>query len=201
MANIKNLVDDINIFFSNIEEGDVYQTSDPYKEQGLQLDLYCYLRDLGYAVVYELELPNLQQYLRREMNESLGMFGYEAGSLRPDLVVNLGADGFACFELKYDENNLHQLEEDAAKSRIYVKHCTDVHYAGYLNFYQLKYKRVEYDGEYCADPDYLFSFYCYTDNPKTGLMKSRDAYMINRKWEQKAIEIENGEGEFSKYGY
>ena len=97
----QQLQDDVfDAFAKKIAQGDIYKNNVPKLEKGLQYDLYLYLKDeKGYDVVYELELPNLGQFLPKGINEDK-TFSHDEGSLVPDIVVNLGEDGFACSELK-----------------------------------------------------------------------------------------------------
>ena len=198
MKNIQNIINDIYEFLSEIEDGDKYMNSDPNKEYGLQFDLYQYLKSKGYQVVYELELPNLKQYMDDELNEAR-VFGFIKGSLRPDLVVNLGYYGYACFELKYNEDDDSQIAEDEAKCRVYVKNCKDVHYAATINLFKCSAEDVDLNP--CVDVDYQFSFDACWDRRvrKDGVLKSLDAYPIKPLWAQRSIEIYNGKGIFADY--
>lgn len=200
MSKLEILIKDIQDFYKKIDNGDKYLTSKPKKEKGLHLDLFRYLMDLGYLVVYELELPNLQQYLVQELNESYRDFSYEEGSLRPDIVVYLEEEGYVCLELKYNESD-RKFSIDGIKSRIYVEHCLDVHYAGYINLHKNSLK--QYDADPCKDEIYRYSFYYKCDQTleKSGKEKSKTAYSIKLLWAQKALDILDGKGEFSEYGY
>ena len=198
--NFNDLDSDIRNFFANIDNGDWYAVSDPELEKGLQLDLYRYLLyEKHYLVVYELSLPDLKPHLDKELNESIG-FCYPQDSLRPDIVVNMGIHGYVCIELKYNERNVAKVERDAAKSRVYVKHCADVHRAYSINLYSNDNRIVQYMGEPCADGDYEYYYEEYTDNPRLGLRKSSITYPIKSLWAAKHIEILRGNGEFAEYG-
>ena len=192
------LIEDIDAFFSNIENGDKYINGVPNKEYGLQFDLYCYLKNLGYNLVYELSLLDLKPYLDEELeiiNE-----GYPEGSLRPDLVIRLDDGGFVCVELKYNKKSESEIIEDMAKCRVYVKHCQDVHCAMFIHLskHELKNNLQNYP---CADEKYRYELYDVGDDlvyPK-GNPKSTDAYSIAELWNKKNEEIKNGEGEFADY--
>lgn len=199
MSKLSDLRRDIHSFFSSVKEGDLYLTGDPKLEKKLQLNLYRYLRDKGYLVVYELQLPNLQQYLKHQLNEAERDFCYEAGSLRPDLVVHLDDEGYACFELKYKKSD-DEFSIDGDKCRVYVEHCLDVHYAGYIDLFTDELK--DYDWDECKDKTYKYSFFYKCDQAleRDGIKKSSNAYSIKNLWADKAIEILEDKGEFAKYG-
>lgn len=204
---LRQLRDDVfDAFKAKVANGDIYINHVPKKEKGLQYDLYLYLKGKGYDVVYELELHNLGQYLEekeKSVNESVNEvkdFSHEEGSLVPDLVVNLGDEGFACFELKYNEIDKTLYSHDGKKCKVYVEHCSDIHYAGYIDL--LKGKLDGYKANACKDPNY--NFYYYYMNDKTvenekALSKSSDAYSIRKIWEEKHNAIKQGKGEFSKF--
>ena len=198
MKNLDDLMDDINWFLANIEDGDKYLDGDPNKEFGLQYDLYQYLKETGYLVVYELELPELQKYLAQELNGGR-VFGFIEGSLRPDLVVDLGLYGLVCIELKYNETDKNEIHEDAAKSRVYVKHCSDVHLACHIHLHRHNINHEGYDSTPCLDGNYRYSFYYYTDNPKSGIKKAPNAYPIKSLWLRQSQEIADGGGKFADY--
>lgn len=196
---LRTLIEDIEYFFDNIKDGDKYIDGDPELEEGLQLNLYKYLKNLGYPVVYELSLPKLKPYLDKELNESVGYSGYPKGSLRPDLVVNLEEEGFACFELKYNETDDEEIEEDMAKCRVYVKHCKDVHFAGVINLSKYEIKYLNHTP--CEDMDYEYGFAGFWDDSidQNGLCKSPLAYSIIDLWEEELEKIDSGEGKFADY--
>lgn len=202
MKTILDLANALDAFFGGINNGDKYIGSDPELEDGLQLDLYKYLLKEGFLAVYELGLPNLKPYLDQEINESVrGMSSTVKDSLKPDIVVNLGTNGYACIELKYNEKNETECIEDAAKSRVYVKHCLGVCYAVSINLSQ-----EEMDGfepYACADPNYVYNTYeCWDKNARyDGYLKARDAYSITELWARRSLEIANGHGKFAKFGY
>lgn len=199
MKKLNELIKAIEEFFDNIDNGDQYLNGDPKLEEGLQLDLYQYLKDLGYQVVYELSLPNLKTHLERELNEAKGFSGFPKDSLRPDLVVNLEEDGFACFELKYNETDDEEIEEDIAKCRVYVKHCKDVHFAGVINLSKYEIKYLNHTP--CEDMDYEYGFAGFWDDSidRNGLRKSPLAYSIIDLWEEELEKIDSGEGKFADY--
>lgn len=199
MKKLNELIKAIEEFFDNIDNGDQYLNGDPKLEEGLQLDLYQYLKDLGYQVVYELSLPNLKTHLERELNEAKGFSGFPKDSLRPDLVVNLEEDGFACFELKYNETDDEEIEEDMAKCRVYVKHCKDVHFAGVINLSKYEIKYLNHTP--CEDMDYEYGFAGFWDDSidRNGLRKSPLAYSIIDLWEEELEKIDSGEGKFADY--
>ena len=197
----QQLQDDVfDAFAKKIAQGDIYKNNVPKLEKGLQYDLYLYLKDeKGYDVVYELELPNLGQFLPKGINEDK-TFSHDEGSLVPDIVVNLGEDGFACFELKYDETNKSLYDHDGDKCRVYVEHCSDIHYAGFIDL--LKGNIHGYRAFACKDPNYKFH-YCYWHDKVVNIDKARskanDAYLIRERWEDKLEAIKQRKGEFSKY--
>lgn len=199
MKKLNELIKTIEEFFDNIDNGDQYLNGDPKLEEGLQLDLYQYLKDLGYQVVYELSLPNLKTHLERELNEAKGFSGFPKDSLRPDLVVNLEEEGFACFELKYNETDADEIEEDIAKCRVYVKHCKDVHFAGVINLSKYEIKYLNHTP--CEDMDYEYGFAGFWDDSidRNGLRKSPLAYSIIDLWEEELEKIDSGEGKFADY--
>ena len=196
---LRTLIEDIEYFFDNIKDGDKYIDGDPELEDGLQLDLYRYLKDHGYQVVYELSLPDLKPYLDKELNEAVCCSGFPKDSLRPDLVVNLEEEGFACFELKYNETDDEEIEEDIAKCRVYVKHCKDVHFAGVINLSKYEIKYLNHTP--CEDMDYEYGVAGYWDDSvdRGGLRKSIFATPIRKLWEERYMEIENGVGKFADY--
>lgn len=189
-----------NAFATKVAQGDIYINNVPKLEKGLQYDLYLYLKEeKGYDVVYELELPDIGKYVKQQINE-VQTFSHEEGSLVPDIVVNLGKDGFACFELKYNETNKSLYDHDGDKSRVYVEHCLDVHYAGYIDL--LKGKLDGYEADACKDPNYKFHYYYKHDEnikKEKALSKAENAYSIRELWENKLKAIRIGKGEFSKY--
>lgn len=200
--NITDLVNDLDWFLSNIEDCDNYINTDPSLEEGFQLELYLYLKEQGYQVVYELELPNLQQYLEHELNENR-VYGFAKGSLRPDIVVNLGTNGLACLELKYNESDINLCAKDLAKSRVYAKHCKDVHFAGFIHLHRSEIELDGFEGRPCGDEDYEYDFYGYTDNPTEhiGLSKSLVARPILSFWQNWLCALKRGEGKFAKFDY
>lgn len=193
------LIEDVESFFDSINCGDKYIDGDPELEEGLQLDLYQYLKDLGYQVVYELSLPDLKPYLERELNEAKGFSGFPKDSLRPDLVVNLDDEGFVCLELKYNETDDEEIEEDLAKCRVYVKQCRDVHFAGVINLSKYEIKYINHTP--CEDMDYEYGFAGFWDDSidRNGLRKSPLAYSIIDLWEEELEKIDSGEGKFADY--
>jgi len=198
MSKLNDLRNDIRLFLANVTQGNKYHKTKPKKEKGLQFELYRYLKEKGYAVVYELELPELGQYLQEEKNEAK-TFGHEEGSLVPDLVVNLGEEGFACFELKYDELDDNLYARDGKKCKVYVEHCTDVHYAGYIDLYTGTLD--EYKNRPCKDPSYSYSYYYENDNSidESGLNKMPSAYSIKSLWLRHFKYLNDGNGEFAEY--
>lgn len=200
MKEISDLVNDLDWFLANIEDGDKYNHEKPSLEDGLQFDLYFYLKNLGYQVVYELELPDLKQYLDKELNESR-VFGYTKGSLRPDIVVNLGHRGFSCFELKYNESSIDECAEDLAKCRVYVKNCKDVHIAGFIHLHRCDIQFDAFEGTSCEDYNYEYNFYCYTDNPMDSnrLSKSSVAKLVRINWMNRLFELKRGGGKYADY--
>lgn len=194
---------DVSDFFDKINNGDKYATSVPDKESGLQLDLYKYLLGKHYDVVYELELPDLKQYLKESINESEKMFSYLKGSLRPDIVVKLDDENFASIELKYNEDNKDLHEYDKDKNRVYVEQCLEIHYAERIHLHGKNIHIEGLDDNVCEDTQYVYSDYCYSGSliKKGGLNKSEDAYSIKGLWEEKLKQIKDKKGEFSKYGY
>ena len=202
MKKLNELIKTIEEFFDNIDNGDQYLNSDPKSEDGLQLDLYLYLKDLGYQVVYELSLPKLKPYLDKELNEAVGFSGFPKDSLRPDLVVNLGNEGFVCVELKYNEPSEKDIKEDEAKCRVYVQYCSDVHYAISLHLHRNDVSTKEDDAYFCDDEDYRYSWYECIDSlldARYGLLKSPAAYLIGGLWQSRCVEIMNGDGKFAEY--
>ena len=151
-------------------------------------------------MVYELSLPKLKPYLDKELNESVGYSGYPKGSLRPDLVVNLEEEGFACFELKYNEKDDEEIREDLAKCRVYVKHCKDVHFAEFIHLSKHGFENIQ--SRPCVDWEYEYGFGGIWDRSigQDGLLKSWYASSIENLWKEKLTQIKNGEGEFAKYG-
>lgn len=197
---LETLIEDIDVFFSIIEDGDKFINSDPNKEYGLQFDLYCYLKNLGYNLVYELSLLDLKPYLDKELKKlNEGYEGYPEDSLRPDLVIKLDIGGFVCIELKYNEQDDTEIIEDIAKCRVYVQQCQDVHYAKFIHLSKDIYKNLELGK--CRDNEYHYSFYEVWDNLiyQNGLPKSANAYPIAKLWKKKLDKIENGRGEFSDF--
>lgn len=196
---LRTLIEDIEYFFDNIKDGDKYIDGDPELEDGLQLDLYRYLKDLGYQVVYELSLPDLKPYLDKELNEAVCCSGFPKDSLRPDLVVNLEEEGFACFELKYNETDDEEIEEDMAKCKVYVKHCKDVHFAEFIHLSKFGFENIQ--SRPCVDWDYEYEYYAAWDDRinQNGFHQSLLAYSIKDKWEDRLEEIENGKGKFADY--
>lgn len=199
MKKLNELIKAIEEFFDNIDNGDQYLNGDPKLEEGLQLDLYQYLKDLGYQVVYELSLPDLKPYLERELNEAKGFSGFPKDSLRPDLVVNLDDEGFVCLELKYNETDDEEIEEDLAKCRVYVKQCRDVHFAGVINLSKYEIKYINHTP--CEDMDYEYGIAGFWDDSidRNGLRKSPLAYSIIDLWEEELEKIDSGEGKFADY--
>ena len=194
MKKLNELIKVLDEYFGNIDNGDQY-----IEEDGLQLDLYLYLKDLGYQVVYELSLPKLKPYLDKELNESVGFSGFQKDSLRPDLVVNLEDEGFACFELKYNETDDEEIEEDLAKCRVFIKQCKDVHFAEFIHL--SKHGIVSIQSSSCKDWEYEYGYYGVWDNivGSDGLHKSPLAYSISDLWEERLEEIEEGGGKFAEY--
>lgn len=204
MATLDQLRKDVlNALKTKVPNGDVYINHVPKKEKGLQYDLYLYLRDeLGYEIVYELELPNLGQFVTQKIDESnrLKAFAHAEGSLVPDIVVKLDDGSFACFELKYNETNKQIFDHDRDKCKTYIEHCLDVHYAARINL--LKGTIEEYEPISCKDPSYIFYYYYQHDKcvkEENALEKANDAYPIKDLWEEKLKEIKDGKGEFSEF--
>ena len=202
MSKLSDLRAEVYSFISNISNGDKHLKQEPLNEKGLQFDLYQTLKKKGYNVVYELELPKLKPYLDElcQVVNEVKTFGHEKDSLVPDLVVNLGDEGFACFELKYNQSET-AFEIDGKKCRVYVEQCSDVHYAGYINVFRDK--NDNRTGEYCRDKNYKYRYYyhCDTTIDEHKLSKSSAAYSIKSIWEQRNEELRQGKGEFAKYEY
>jgi len=200
MKTILDLANALDAFFVSIENGDWYTESNPELEDGLQLDLYKFLQGEGFPVVYELGLPNLKPYLDRELNESVrGMSSTVKDSLKPDLVVNLGAFGFACIELKYNETDETECIEDAAKCNVYVKHCSDVHYAASINL--CRNTMEGFNTNKCADINYVYNTYESWDKwaRPDGFNKANEPYSIRGLWAKRHQEILNGNGKFADF--
>ncbi len=194
---------EVSNFFSNVSNGEKYETSDPKKERGLQLDLYKYLLGKNYDVVYELELPDLQQYLSEPIEESEKTFAYQEGSLRPDLVIKLDDENFASIELKYNEDNKDLHDYDKDKNRVYVKQCLEIHYAERIHLHNNDIHIKGLDDVSCKDEKYSYSDYIICDESikKGKCAKASEAYPIRKLWEEKLQQIKDHKGEFAKYGY
>ena len=197
-------IDVFDAFETKIPNGDIYINHVPKKEKGLQYELYLYLKERGYDVVYELELHDLGQYVTSDINEGKTnssedkTFSHEEGSLVPDIVVNLGDEGFACYELKYNETRKSLYDHDGDKCKVYVEHCSDVHYAGFINL--LKGAIDGYRANACKDPNYKFHYCFWNDkyiDKEKALSKANNAYPIREIWEEKNEAIKQGRGEFS----
>ena len=145
-------------------------------------------------------MPNLGQYIENEdINEAKTFAIHKEGSLVPDLVVNLGDEGFACFELKYNEEDSKKYSHDGDKCKVYVEHCTDVHYAAFIDLIN---GAVDgYNVHQCKDPNYKFHYYYYHDadvSAECALQKHESAYSILELWKEKLREIKAGRGEFAE---
>lgn len=200
---LEEFKNDVSSFISNVSNGDKYENSIPKKEKGLQLDLYKYLLGMNYDVVYELELPDLQQYLNESFDETRKMFTYIEGSLRPDIVVKLGDAGYTSIELKYNEPDVQEHEKDRRKNKVYIEHCTDIHYALRIHLHK---KEITIDGDKshsCADRKYEYSKYytCDESIEKGEYKKATETYSIKELWADKLQQINDHKGEFAKYGY
>lgn len=195
---------DIHGFFKGIKTGDVYKPSAnrvhiPKNEDGLQLDLYIYLKDHGYDVVYELELPDLADKIQYTANDPLKVFASQ-GSLIPDLVVKLSDESLVCIELKYNETDINAYKHDGRKCKTYVENCTDVHFAGCINL--LKGSLAGLNANSCLDPEYNYHYYYWFDlsvDEEGGLSKSDDHYPILELWERRLQTIKEGKGKFHIY--